>query len=91
MGLLVVPLLGLIVFALQVYSLIVATSALLTYMTLFKLPVAHLPALRTLGAFCFYVTEPVLAPLRRTLPFVYGIDLSPFVLILGGYFIQHVC
>jgi YggT family protein len=33
------------------------------------------------------VTEPVLGPVRRWLPPVSGIDLSPLVVTLGAYFL----
>jgi YggT family protein len=37
--------------------------------------------------FAFRVTEPVLAPVRRWLPPVSGIDLSPLVVTLVAYFL----
>ncbi len=37
--------------------------------------------------FAFQVTEPVLAPVRRWLPPVSGIDLSPLVVTLVAYFL----
>jgi YggT family protein len=35
----------------------------------------------------FQVTEPVLAPVRRLLPPVSGLDLSPLVVMLVTYFV----
>jgi len=37
--------------------------------------------------FAWRVTEPVLGPVRRWLPPVSGIDLSPLVVTLGAYFL----
>jgi YggT family protein len=37
--------------------------------------------------FAFQVTEPVLAPVRRLLPAMQGIDLSPLVVTLIAYFL----
>jgi YggT family protein len=37
--------------------------------------------------FAWRLTEPVLAPVRRLLPPVSGIDLSPLVVTLGAYFL----
>jgi YggT family protein len=37
--------------------------------------------------FTFRVTEPVLAPVRRWIPPVSGIDLSPLVVTLVAYFL----
>jgi YggT family protein len=36
------------------------------------------------------LTEPVLAPLRRVLPSLGGMDLSPIVLGLGLYFVRDM-
>jgi YggT family protein len=36
------------------------------------------------------LTEPVLMPIRRRLPFMGGMDLSPIVVIFAIYFIQLV-
>jgi len=40
------------------------------------------------GDFLYRITEPALKPIRRLLPTMGGIDLSPVVLILGLYFLQ---
>ena len=37
--------------------------------------------------FVFQATEPILAPVRRRLPPMSGMDLSPLVVTLGAYFI----
>ena len=38
----------------------------------------------------FRITESALAPIRRRLPHLGGIDISPFVLILGLYFLKRL-
>jgi YggT family protein len=40
--------------------------------------------------FAFRVTEPILAPIRRWLPPMSGIDLSPMVVMLGAYLLITV-
>jgi YggT family protein len=37
--------------------------------------------------FVFQVTEPILGPVRRRLPPVSGMDLSPLVVTLAAYFV----
>ena len=37
--------------------------------------------------FVFRVTEPILGPVRRRLPPVSGIDLSPLVVTVAAYFL----
>lgn len=38
--------------------------------------------------FLYRVTEPVLRPVRRRMPMMAGLDLSPMVVLLGIYFLQ---
>ncbi len=38
--------------------------------------------------FLYRVTEPVLAPVRRVIPPIAGLDLSPIVVIFAIYFLQ---
>jgi YggT family protein len=40
------------------------------------------------GDFLYRLTEPALKPIRRLLPAMGGMDLSPVVLILGLYFLR---
>jgi YggT family protein len=41
----------------------------------------------SISRFAFRVTEPMLAPIRRWVPPVSGLDLSPLVLSMGIYFL----
>jgi YggT family protein len=36
------------------------------------------------------LTEPVLRPIRRSIPDLGGIDISPVIVLLGLYFIEQV-
>ncbi|MEQ8166885.1 MAG: YggT family protein [Alphaproteobacteria bacterium] len=40
--------------------------------------------------FLFRITEPVLAPIRRVMPNLGGLDISPVILILALYFIRNL-
>ena len=44
----------------------------------------------TVGSFLHRITEPALGPIRRLLPNLGGIDLSPVVLILLLVFVQNL-
>jgi YggT family protein len=43
----------------------------------------------TIGNFLFRVTEPVLAPIRRRLPDLGGIDISPIIVLLIIFFLRQ--
>ena len=40
------------------------------------------------GDFLYRITEPALKPIRRWMPSMGGLDISPVVLILGLYFLR---
>ena len=43
-----------------------------------------------LGEFVWSITEPVLAPIRRALPFMGGIDFSPFIALIAIQFVASL-
>jgi YggT family protein len=56
------------------------TLAIFVRVILSWIPNARLPF--GLGDFVFGVSEPILSPIRRLIPFLGGIDFSPFVALL---------
>jgi YggT family protein len=62
---------GLLVLVIQLYILIILIRVILGWLS----PYPTNPVTR----FFWQVTEPVLAPIRRRLPFMGGFDLSPLV------------
>lgn len=65
----------LLVRLIDIYSLIIVAVVLISWI---DVPRSH-PAVRLLRT----VTEPVLAPVRRILPPVGGMDFSPVVVLVG--------
>ena len=56
------------------------TIAIFVRVILSWIPNARLPF--GLGEFVWNVSEPILAPIRRAMPFFGGIDFSPFVALI---------
>lgn len=67
-------------YLLQIYMWIIIIRALITWVN----PDPYNPIVR----FLYQVTEPVLYPIRRRLPFIGGIDLSPIIVLLAILFLQ---
>ncbi|MDE2819381.1 MAG: YggT family protein [Chloroflexota bacterium] len=65
-----------IFWALQVYQLLLLARVLMTW-------IPNLDYNNPIARFLYQATEPVLAPIRRALPQMGGIDLSPLVVFLG--------
>ena len=55
---------------------------------LFNIVNARNPFVASVGDFLHKVTEPALRPIRRFLPDLGGIDISPIVLFIIIYFIR---
>ena len=56
------------------------TLAIFVRVILSWIPNARLPL--GLGEFVWNVSEPILAPIRRAMPFFGGIDFSPFIALI---------
>ena len=56
------------------------TLAIFVRVILSWIPNARLPF--GIGDFAYGVTEPILSPIRRAMPFLGGIDFSPFIALL---------
>ncbi|BCJ89353.1 YggT family protein [Terrihabitans soli] len=72
----------LILLALWVYVMIVVITAILSWLIAFDIANARHPVIGRLWDTLVRLTEPALAPIRRVMPNLGGIDLSPVVLIL---------
>ncbi len=67
-------------YLLTIYLWIIIIRALISWVN----PDPYNPIVR----FLYQITEPVLYPIRRRLPFMGGIDLSPIVVLLIIVFLQ---
>lgn len=68
------------VISLYIWCLII--SAILSWLVAFNVVNTQNRIVYTIGDFLYRITEPALRPIRRFLPNLGGIDLSPIVLIL---------
>jgi YggT family protein len=71
---------GVLNLVLTLYLWIIIARAILSWVN----PDPRNPIVR----FLHNATEPVLYPVRRALPYMGGVDLSPLVVIAGIYFLQ---
>jgi YggT family protein len=85
-----IELLRFISFLLDLYSYILIASIILSWLVTFNVVNARNQIVATIGDVLFRLTEPVLAPVRRRLPAMGNLDLSPVVVFLAIMFIQTV-
>ena len=75
---------------LDLYVWLLIASAILSWLIAFNVVNTRNQFVSAIAEFLFRITEPVLAPIRRMLPSLGGLDISPIVLILIIMFIQRV-
>lgn len=83
-------LLDVILLVLQFYTWLIIAAAILSWLVAFNVVNARNDVVRAVWDFLYRVTEPALRPIRRVLPNLGGIDVSPIILLLGIFFLQRV-
>ncbi|WP_119460719.1 YggT family protein [Rhodospirillaceae bacterium SYSU D60014] len=74
----------------NIYIWLLIASAILSWLVAFNVINTNNRFVYTVGDFLYRITEPALRPIRRVLPSLGGIDLSPVVLILLLVFVQNL-
>ncbi|MEC5289753.1 YggT family protein [Aurantimonas sp. C2-6-R+9] len=76
--------------ALNLYWWIVIASAILSWLYAFNIVNPGNPFVDSVGRFLWQLTEPVYRRIRKVLPDLGGIDLSPLVVLFGIMFLQYL-
>lgn len=84
------PLLRLAVVVIDLYMWVVIVGVILSWLVQFRVVNLSNRFVYMVGEFIHRLTEPALGPIRRLLPNLGGLDLSPLVLILLLYFLKDV-
>ena len=83
-------LLDVIMLALQLYVWVLIASAVMSWLVAFGVVNMRNDAVRAIWNILYQVTEPALRPIRRVLPNLGGIDISPIILLLLIFFVQRL-
>ena len=78
-----------IVLALDLYWWIIIASAIFSWLYAFNVINSRNQFVGAIGNFLFRVTEPALRPIRRFMPDLGGIDISPIILLLVIFFLRQ--
>jgi YggT family protein len=79
-----------LLFALNIYTWIVIGAVIFSWLYAFNVVNSSNRFVSMLGEFFYKATEPLLRPIRRFLPDLGGIDISPIVLFIGIYFVGQI-
>ncbi|MBC7580185.1 YggT family protein [Tardiphaga sp.] len=82
--------LDIVLIILDLYVWLLIASAILSWLIAFNVVNTRNQFVAAIAEFLFRITEPVLGPIRRSLPSLGGLDISPIVLILIIMFLQRV-
>jgi YggT family protein len=88
-----IPMLAVIQLVLLILNIlwwIIIASAVLSWLFAFNIVNPRNQFVGMIGEFLYRVTEPIYRPIRRVLPDLGGIDLSPLVVLLGIFFLQQL-
>jgi YggT family protein len=85
-----IELLGYINWLIGLYMWIVVAAVIMSWLIAFNVINPYNQFVRSLWMGFNAMTEPLLRPIRRLLPDLGGIDISPMVLILSLVFVQSV-
>ena len=74
----------------EIYTWIVIASAIVSWLVAFGVINLRNQFVRMVVDFLVRVTEPALRPIRRIMPNLGGVDISPVILLLGLFFLRSL-
>jgi YggT family protein len=84
------PFIWLVLTILDIYFWIIIATVVMSWLVAFNVINGANPYVRQVGYALRRLTEPLLGPIRRFLPDLGGIDVSPIVLLIALQFIQYL-
>ncbi|PZV34289.1 YggT family protein [Mesorhizobium kowhaii] len=78
-----------IVMALDLYWWVIIASAIFSWLYAFNVVNSRNQFVGSIGNMLYRLTEPALRPIRRFIPDLGGIDISPIILLLILFFLRQ--
>lgn len=76
--------------ATNIYMWFIIGSAILSWLVAFNVVNTRNQIVYAIGDFLYRVTEPALRPIRKVMPNLGPVDISPIILLLIIWFIQSI-
>jgi YggT family protein len=83
------PIAALLIYVLEIYKWIVIAAVIVSWLTAFNVINQYNQFVRTLLRILISLTEPVFRPIRKMLPAIGGLDLSPIIVFVIIWFLQY--
>ncbi len=74
----------------DIYIMVILAQVILSWLVAFNVVNTRNRFVYLVGDMLYRITEPALKPIRRLMPNLGGIDISPVVLILGLWFSRNL-
>ena len=84
------PLLLVLIVALDFYKWVVIIWVIMSWLVAFNVINTRNQVVHMIGSMLQQLTEPAMRPIRRFVPNLGGVDISPLILILLIFFLQMV-
>ncbi|CAN7743760.1 YggT family protein [Mesorhizobium sp. M0761] len=79
-----------IVMALDLYWWVIIASAIFSWLYAFNVVNSRNQFVGSIGNMLYRLTEPALRPIRRFMPDLGGVDISPIILLLLLFFLRQL-
>ncbi len=83
------PIAALLIEVLEIYKWIVIAAVIVSWLTAFNVINQYNQFVRTLLRILISLTEPVFRPIRKVIPAIGGLDLSPIIVFVIIWFLQY--
>ena len=83
------PIAFLIYEILDVYEWVVIVAVIVSWLTAFNVINSHNNFVRTVLRILYALTEPVFRPIRKVIPPMGGLDLSPIIVFVIIWFVEY--
>src|ERR1700759_3730094 len=83
------PIAALLIEVLEIYKWVVIAAVIVSWLVAFNVINSHNNFVRTLLRILYSLTEPVFRPIRKILPAIGGLDLSPLVVFVIIWFVEY--
>jgi YggT family protein len=83
------PIAALLIEVLEIYKWIVIAAVIVSWLTAFNVINQYNQFVRTLLRILIALTEPVFRPIRKVIPAIAGLDLSPIIVFVIIWFLQY--
>ena len=74
----------------QLYIMVVFAAVIMSWLTGFNVVNPRSPIVMQIDRILYALTDPALRPIRRVVPTIGGLDLSPIILLLALEFFQRL-